>query len=306
MVSLVDHDLAAAQRLMHAASFQAVPDVVRATLAANDPRYRLSAGGEALLARWLADWTRFSSSYGGAWRWRQADVLRRSLDGFTESRNSTFAAAPLGTWLRIEKRGGTELLDFETWRSVETLSLHTRSGFLVGRMRELVPLGWGAAYHGAPSRQAGTYGGSVRTNPRAFRLADAGVRQHRSYLGLPSLRDLSVEQRRQFEPPRLVVRAVIHEAGRQTASGITGVNRLLPAAGAGDEGVALPRARAMYAMSAAETYFLRTERRRDGAREAPSLYSPYWRPRLSLPTRAERIFAASADGVAVPLLEALP
>jgi hypothetical protein len=306
MVSLVDHDLAAAQRLMHAASFQAVPDVVRATLAANDPRYRLSAGGEALLARWLADWTRFSSSYGGAWRWRQADVLRRSLDGFTESRNSTFAAAPLGTWLRIEKRGGTELLDFETWRSVETLSLHTRSGFLVGRMREQVPLGWGAAYHGAPSRQAGTYGGSVRTNPRAFRLADAGVRQHRSYLGLPSLRDLSVEQRRQFEPPRLVVRAVIHGAGRRTASGITGVNRLLPAAGPGDEGVALPRARAMYAMSAAETYFLRTERRRDGAREAPSLYSPYWRPRLSLPTRAERIFAASADGVAVPLLEALP
>ncbi len=305
LLSVVDHDLAGAQRFVHAVALIAVPDVVRGTLAANDPRFRLSDGGELLLARWAADWVRFTSLYGGAFRWRQADVLRRSSDGFSESRGVTFSPPLIGAALRFEKRGGTDLLDFETWRGIDTLSLHTRSGVLFGRMREQLPLAWGGAENGEFSAFRGLHGGSLRINPRGSRLATATLRRQRTYLGLPSLRDVSVAQRQSLEPPRLVVRAAV--AGDELASArrVLGDPRVVDLAGRGHD-VAPARGSSSFAMAAAEVRFIRWVPRGDGARELGSLYNPYWRPRLALPTAAERALAAAADGVANPVLDALP
>lgn len=276
-ISVADHEMAAAQRLVHLAAFEFVPDAVRATLAANDPAFRLSAGGEALLARWSADWTTFTSSYGGAWRWRQADVVDRSLDGFTVARSRSIAPGPVGSLLRVERRGGTERSDFETWRAMDTLSLHTRSGILIGRMREQLPLAWGAAMNGEPPRRPGGFGGSLRTNPRASRLAETMQRRPAAYLGLPSLRDLSVAQRREFQPPRIVVRAVLQR----------------PASGRGAP------AHPVYAAAAADTPFRQAGPRRDGARELPSLYSPYWLARLAPVPAGDRMAGAALDRVPV-------
>jgi hypothetical protein len=305
LLSVVDHDLAGAQRFVHAVALVAVPDVVRGTLAANDPRYRVSAGGELLLARWAADWVRFTSFYGGAFRWRQADVLRRSLDGFSDSRATTFDPPLVGALLRFEKRGGTDLLDFDTWRGMDTLSLHARSGLFVGRMREQLPLGWGGAENGEFSRLPGVHGGSTRVNPRASRLATAAIRRRPGYLGLPSLRDVSVEQRGQLVPPRIVVRAAV--ATDRLATSRQAMQRPVvvelsgrtvePSVTSGEPG---------YATSAAEVRFVRLVPRADGSRELGSLYNPYWRPRLAAPAPRERLAAAAADGVANPVLDAMP
>jgi hypothetical protein len=305
LLSVVDHDLAGAQRFVHAAALAAVPEVVRGTLAANDPRYRLSTGGELLLARWASDWIRFTSFYGGAFRWRQADVLRRSLDGFTDSRRATLEPPLVGSLLRFEKRGGTELLDFETWRGMDTLSMHTRTGLFAGRLREQVPLGWGGAEDGEFTRLRGVLGGSPQVNPRASRLATAATRRQLGYLGLPSLRDVSVDQRNGLEPPRIVVRAAVdadrlamsREAMRQPVAVELSGRVVRPGAVPGE---------AAFATSAAEVRFVRLVPRADGSRELGSLYNPYWRPRLAAPAAAERAAAAAADGVANAVLDARP
>ena len=304
MLSLVDHDLAAAQRLVHAAAFVAVPETVRATLAANDPRYRLSDGGELQLGEWFAQWGRFTSFYGGAFRWRQADVLRRSLDGFSDARGATLAPPLVGAVLRAEKRGGTDLLDFETWRALDTLALHARSGLIVGRFRETLPIGWGGAENGAVTRLTGVHGGSLRSNPRTSRLALATLRPQRAYLGLPSLRDVSVPQRGELEPPQVVVRARVATRDLQTSAQALGAPRLVDLRGRSwRTGTGVNAA--AFALTTAEVRFVRFEPRADGATELGSLFNPYWRARLVEPAAAARLAAAAADRTP-PALEVLP
>lgn len=305
MLSLVDHDLAAAQRYVHAIALVAVPAAVRGTLAANDPRYRLSAGGEAMLARWSADWLRFESLYGGAFRWRQADVLQRSGDGFVETRSATLAPPVVGSVVRLEKRGGTDLLDFETWRAVDTLALHTRTGLIFGRLREQLPVSWGGAENGAFTRLVGTHGGSRRVNPRSTRLAMTTLQPRRTYLGLPSLRDVSVAQRDALEPPRLVVRAELAARDSVDSRAALGGARAVDLAGR-EFATARRGAGSVWAVSAAELRFARLVPRADGGRELGSLWNPYWRARLAAPTTAERLMAAAPDGVVDPVLEAQP
>lgn len=305
-LSVADHELAAAQRLVHVAAFEFVPDAVKRTLSANDPAFALSPGGEALLARWASEWATFTSSYGGAWRWRQADVVDRSLDGFTSSRSRTISPGLVGSVLRVERRGGTERTGFETWRAMDTLSLHTRSGVLFGRMREQLPLGWGAASNGEPVPTPGVFGGSVRTNPRGSRLAEAQQRRPRAYLGLPSLRDLSVAQRREFASPRIVVRAVLPRESRRRGASLLGVGAI---PGAGPSGTAQGLVAAhdgVYAIAAADTPFTRPGSRPDGAHELPSLYAPYWRARLVGTSGVERAAAAAADGTPLPAALEIP
>jgi hypothetical protein len=217
----------------------------------------------------------------------------------------TFSPVLADALVRLEKRGGTDLLDFETWRAMDTLSLHTRSGVLFGRMREQAPLGSGGAETGEFTRLTGVHGGSPRVNPRASRLATLATRRQPAYLGLPSLRDVSVAQRNDLAPPRLVVRAAISAAQIATS------RQALQAPVVVDlQGRRPPMAPVVpssgFATAAAEVRFVRLVPRADGARELGSLYNPYWRPRLAAVAPAERALAAAADGVANPVLDALP
>lgn len=266
-VSWVDHDLAAAQRVMHLSVAQVVPDLVRDSLRVADQRYRLSAGGELTLARWGVDWIRFASFYGGAWRWRPQEVVERSLDGFTAERNQRWRPA-LGTdLLRLEKRGGTELIQFETWRGLDTLSLHTRRYGFFGSMRERQPISWGAAEAGERTARRGVHGGTYTINPRASRMAERAMRSHRLYLGLPSVYDLSVAQRTEFAPPVLTVRAVASDSGGT-----------------------------WHAQASSSVMFRRPESRTDGAEETPSLFSPFWSARWVSAPLSDRVLMAARDG----------
>jgi hypothetical protein len=292
----VERDLAMAARVMHAAAAAVVPQVVHETVAAIDPRFDVSAGGRAMLVSWAADWARFASFYGGSWRWRQQDVVYRSLDGFTAQRNFTLSPLLGSRLLRFEKRAGTELLDFETWRSIDTLSLHQPRYVVFGPMRERVPLAWGGADDGVGSARRGEHGGAWHRNPRSSRAAEGSIQRQRAWLGLPSMYDLSAAQRAQFDPPRIFVRLRLPASSRRGAAALLGFGRV--ARLTGDE-VALGAAPAsgdLYAEAVASTLFERPEHRRDGAVESPSLYSPYWRSTLVGSTATERVTAAALDG----------
>ncbi len=292
--SLVSHDIAAAQRVMHLGTATVVPTILRESLAETDPRYRLSTGGEAAAAVWAAEWLRFASFYGGSFRWRQRDVVHRSLDGFSSDRRYTLSPL-LGTSLvRFEKRGGTELVDFDNWRGLDTLSLHARRGILFGSIRERTPIAWGGAESGQVLFSRGDHGESYRRNPRASRLADRAVRRSAGYLGLPSLYDLSAAQRDQFAPPRILVRVTLDESTRRGAKALLGFSSVPTLTGSEQrlEGSA-PR---WFAESAATTPFERPHPRSDGAQELPSLFSPFWRARLVNLTSDERIRLATIDG----------
>jgi hypothetical protein len=108
--------------------------------------------------------------------------------------------------------------------------------------------------------------------------------------------DLSVAQRAQFEPPRIVVRLRLPASSRRSAAALLGFERV--ARLAGDE-AALGGSTGpgdLYADAVASTLFERPERRRDGAVESPSLYSPYWRSSLVESTSTERVAVAMLDG----------
>lgn len=295
----VERDLATAARVMHGATVLVIPHVVRETVAATDPRFRLSEAGEAMLVAWAADWGRFASFYGGSWRWRQQDVVYRSLDGFTSRRNFTLSPLLGSRLLRFEKRAGTELLDFETWRSIDTLSLHQPRYIVFGSVRERVPLAWGGADNGVGSAMRGVHGGAWSRNPRASRSAVASIQRQRAWLGLPSMHDLSAAQRAEFDPPRIVVRLRLPSSARRGAMALLGFDRVARLSG---EELALSRQgdpTDLFADAVASTVFERPERRRDGAVELPSLYSPYWRSTLVESRASERVAAAMLDGTPV-------
>ena len=263
--SLGSYDLAAAQRFMHLATLEAVPTAVRAGLRAADANYELTPAGEAMLARWAIDWNGFASFYGGAWRWRPADVVTRSLDGFTVERNFTVRPLLGLDVLRVVKRGGTELLDFETWRALDTLSVHRRRNLLFGSIRERDVIAWGGAQAGETTAQRGSHGGAYAANPQAARRAEASMIGNVGYRGLPSAYDLSVEQRQRFSPPRIVVRARL----------------------AGEP--------AIHAEAVATTSFARPVERADRLEERPSLYAPFWRAQRVAARSDERLLAATLD-----------
>jgi hypothetical protein len=293
----IDHTLAAAQRTMHVATLATVPEIVRTTVSETDPRFRLSAGGEAQLLAWAVDWQRFSSFYGGAWRWRQQDVLYRSLDGFTAQRNFTLSPLLGSRLLRFEKRAGTELLDFETWRAIDTLSIHQPRYVIFGSMRERTPVSWGGADNGVGSRLRGAHGDAWRRNPRAARAAERSIVRQWGYRGLPSLYDLSAAQRTRFDPPKIIVRVRLPAESRRGAAALLGFDRVVRLSGAevGLEGGEEAASGALFAEAAASTEFLRLEPRRDGARELPSLYSPYWRASFAALTVGDRLLLATVD-----------
>lgn len=302
--SLVDHSLATAQRSMHGGALLAVPAIVKERVAAIDPRYELTEGGEAALRLWQAAWPRLASFYGGAFRWRQQDVLYRSLDGFTALRQFRWPrTSALG--FRIERRGGTQLVNFESWRAVDTLSLHLRRYIFFGSMRERVPLGWGSAainQRGVPPPRTGGFGDAYRVNPRAARLADHSYRARPGYLGLPSLFDLSVAQRQQFDPQPVTIRLRLPQEQRRGALGVMPI-RL---AHSNSEHELLFARSDFFAEASASVWFIRAEPRADRQIEKPHLFGPHWQARLQPVGQVERLAMAVMDSTPLSLAGAAP
>ena len=295
VTSALNHDLATAQRVMHASVPFVIPQIVKDVVAANDTRYQVTVGGNWMLARSALDWVDFASFYGGSWRWRQRDVVQRSMDGFSHQRNFTLSLLPGLPFARLEKRAGTDMIGFDTWRAIETLAIHQRRYIFFGRMRETLPIAWSGVENGARTALRGTHGGAFSVNRRTATLAERQTRRRSSYLGLPSMWDLSASQRAYFSPPIIIVRLALRDADRKGARSSWGFDAVQDL-----EGRAVPLGGRsplpMIVEAAATATFHRSEPRADGAREEPSLYNPYWRPRLSSTSVVDRLQLAVLDG----------
>lgn len=252
-LALFTIDFARAGEALHLAAAPATLELARRIAVENFPGASPSARGNALIAAHAVSWGRLTRVYGGAQRGRQKDVVVRSLDRFTADRGASFAAPVI---VRLEKRGGTDLLGFDTWRGMDTFALHQRQLF---GWREAFSIGWGAAEQGPRTSLRGVHGGSYRVNRRTSRLAMRDLRSSRLSRGLPAMRDVARLEASAPNDLRIDLELAV-PAGRDA-----GASRA-----------------EMTALASARVFHARPPRP-DRRRELPSLYSPYWEARLATP-----------------------
>ncbi len=239
-------------------------------------------------------------------RERLGQVVRAAQRGFSRERNWTLTATDI-PWLRsgaaLKKRGGTDLVDLDTWRSVDTLEQHGRlfgCGFLgVGRCADMQwSVGWGETQVSATQGLAPPlrHGNAYVENPRTAARADAArlTLPAAHFSGIPQVRDLSDLSTDAADGPRTGVSVVVHKAISATkTSGNAAQTRQ---SGSLAQFSDRPAQGALLALARAEAYFDRVAERADGRLERASLYNPYWRARLISPTDADRAYAALRFG----------
>ncbi|HQW10060.1 MAG TPA: pilus assembly protein TadG-related protein [Steroidobacteraceae bacterium] len=255
-LALFTTDFARAADALHLAAAPAALELAQRTAADNFPGASLSTRGSALMGAHTTRWVRLTRVYGGAQRGRQKEVIVRSLDRFTVDRGAVFRVPVI---VRLEKRGGTDLPGFDTWRGMDTFALHHRTLF---GWREAFQIGWGAAEQGRATSLRGYHGGSYRVNRRTSRTAMRDLRVSRLSRGLPSMRDVA-----RLEP------AVQNDLRLDLELEVPIVRVSDPSPGP------------MTAQASARVFHARPTPRPDRRRELPSLYSPYWQARLATPPR---------------------
>jgi hypothetical protein len=289
---------------------QAVAGPAAASVAAELARANLPGGAyEPLLvgpaAGNLARWRSYTMRYGdrGDERRRLREVVLASRDGFSARRDWTLG--PSVTQLR--KRGGTDLIGYDAWRGLDTLSMHESLLFV----RHEEPLGWGGAEQRHREAQGrGEHGGSYHDNPRASRYAEDAITARTGYRGLPAFRDLAGFDRRSRRGESQPLRYEV--ALREPALVIATSDRALGGAASlvpGEAPKSFPPAfhrGGLRALAAARVEFMRPEARGDGRGELPSLFNPYWQARLAPVTRAQRLTADLADGLVADPYGLLP
>lgn len=251
----------------------------------------------------LNEYTSFVSRYSGDQRTRFAEVAKVAADKdpFVPKRSwklsglwaDCASAFPRVDWL--ERRGGTELIGFDEWKAMDTLSekrwvpKNKRDVFCRGRKE--IPAGWGsasAADNPSFDSDLSHYDYSVPVNPKSSGLAMASSSSW-GYSGLPSFYDLSEDMLKQGDPRlQFAIRLkrsksqTVTSEGRSDVKNSDRLNAYQASPAGGDQ---------LVAVGASEVYFERTG---DGNEvrenqygksigkpgELGSLFNPYWQVRL--------------------------
>lgn len=245
----------------------------------------------------------FVTSYDDDERTRFAEVVNTAVkkDGFVKKRNWWLPALwstecfPAIDWL--DRRGGTELVGFDEWKALDTLSEkawhRTKSGACVINEN---PAAWGtqtAADDPSTGFNPTRYGQAPIVNPEATGLAIVMSSEKWDYSGLPGFYDLS-EKVLNDDDPRLrhavrlrrpkgqtltsEGRSEIQNSGSGNRLGQT-LNAYQAQTAGGDDFVAV---------SASEVFFSREGEAKDNVygksldkpREIGGLFNPYWQVRL--------------------------
>jgi len=293
-----------AQSVAHQQALISAADLVSKVALANESRAEVTEATRILQVRNGAEWQdRFTTRYrrGSGELRRFTDLLLSSRDGFSRARRGDLL--PAASPVQVSRRGGTDLLGEYSWRGVDTLSTHIDLFFI----DQEIPMGWGAAeQRRLPVARRGEHGGSLRTNPRASRLAQRTMTPSPLYRGVPEIRDIG---RPQVRDARTLAYSV---ALKLPQSKIASADRLLLPAGlqmlnGASVGVG-PNfaADGLHALSSAEIYFQRPVERLDSRREYASLFSPYWQARLSGLPAGTRSLTAPLRGLTIDPLAVLP
>ncbi|MGY6273659.1 hypothetical protein ACXIUT_28665 [Achromobacter denitrificans] len=250
---------------------------------------------------------------------RPAVELAAGRYGFLDSRGATRRNA----WMvsprcplhrhELRRRGSTWLGPDGRWGALDTQSYHAlRSNRWIGCYFREYAMAWGTAQgekSGPPegldyvkeppldfSRQDfwrwveqstswDIFSGA--TNPLANSYAMAGAQRWPAW-GLPTYREVALSRLR--DPLRFAVAVRLAGSALKTTDADSSIAR--PSGRFGY--AALGQAGALTVTSAAETYFVRPERRSDGRNELATLFRPYWQARLSSVTPQEAISARAA------------
>jgi hypothetical protein len=302
-MSQLDHAFAGAAQAMHTATLTQVEPLASDIARLNDNATVVTRGGQALIANNLRGFAALTRRYEGRERERQADLVLRSRDRFTRNRPWNPGPESGASFVRLPKRGGTDLITLDQWRGMDTFALHVR-GFT--GWREQTSIGWGGGENGTRSARRGEHGGSWRANPRTSRRAQNATRRSSGYRGIPALRD--VVPRRGAEPELQVAVELGRDLRRVSlwSNILPDSKAVLPgpapaSATSGHVSFAAPDSvRSMRAVSEARVFFDRPTGRTDRKRELGSLFNPYWRAQLSPVSRRSRVVAAAANGTPDP------
>lgn len=260
------------------------------------------------------DLTSFVDRYAGDQRTRLAEVVQTSAnrDAFVPKRNWILpgiwsdcpSATAMGRVDWLERRGGTDLIGFDEWKAMDTLSEKrwvpkSKSDALCQGLVE-IPDGWGsqsAADQPSFDVDAARYGGSVAVNPGSSALALVTSSGSWDYSGLPSFYDLSGDALKQDDPRfRFAVRLLRNKDQTTTSEGRSALS---PGGRLNAYQAEFAGGNVLVAVSASEVFFQRPDREescaggirmgRDNcygrvvvgkAHELASLFNPYWQVHL--------------------------
>jgi hypothetical protein len=295
--------LSNAEALAHQQAAITAAELVSDVAKANEPRAEVTQATRVLEVRNAATWQdHFTDRYrrGGGDLRRFVDLLMNSRDGFTRSRNWSLSLPPV---VKVAKRGGTDLLAENTWRGVDSLSVHVN--VLLGTVE--IPLGWGAAEQQRRAvTERGEHGGSLRTNPSASSRALRALRPATHYRGVPEIRDVVTPQRRDERTLRYAVALRLPQEDVATADRLLLREGVMGPDGTRHSLMPAMADRSLQALAAAEVYFQRPVGRSDGRREYASLFNPYWQAHLVEVSAAERSLTAPLRDLAADPYAVLP
>jgi hypothetical protein len=283
----------------------------------------ISAGGDALMLRDAVQWQKFTQNYsastgvaGSDGRTRLRAVTLDSRDGFTQTRNFHLG----GPWLEFEfkKQGGTDLLNFDSWKGLDSSQLDTIwIPFFSKGWKVKVPIGWGGAQ--AYTREQYGYGQNGTGNDwtsvdgrKAVTVSDerpnaaafVGSQAFPNYRDIANMNQQPAPQRNAdlhlpFAVEVLINKAAVNTSDNTAANSMDHPTTVLPDGtvidhhsnfASGDKGV--------FALSQACVRFSRPYgATRTGGLEYPSLFNPYWRASLATTSKADRLYADSFKGL---------
>ncbi|MBS0388800.1 MAG: hypothetical protein JSR15_09995 [Proteobacteria bacterium] len=284
--------LSSAETLSNVRTTALAGSLARDVAVANVPAPGAVELGREFIASNTLRWQQYTQGHGrtGDERARLRDVVMESRDGFTRARGWTLGLPPL---LALRKRGGTDLIGYDAWRGMDTLSL--RVAVLFGHHE--TPLAWNAAENRQrPEYLRGDHGGSYRDNPRASSYAESGLVARSGYAGLPAYRDVRTGRSTTSTPLRFDVE--VHQDGGTIETSDVVLNGAATVVPGEDPKRVQPAYHTgnVYALSAAQVVFRRPVGRADRRPELASLFNPYWQARLVPVTRSQRLAAAAAHG----------
>jgi hypothetical protein len=271
----------------------------------------------------VSEYINFVDRYSDDQRTRFAEVARISADKdpFVNRRSwqetailpgSCATAFFLGRPDRLIRRGGTDLIGFDQWRALDTISdwrwvpKNKRDAFC-SRRQEL-SAGWGGV--DAANNSSGNpfdpslYDGALPTNPSSAITGIATTAQW-GYSGLPNFYDLSSDARSQDDPRMMMAIRVkrdksetLTSEARSEIKSSARLNAYQARMAGGNE---------MAAVSASEVFFQRDGDIRDNSygatlgkpKEIGSLFNPYWQVRL-VQSDADVRKAQLLQGVTLP------
>jgi hypothetical protein len=296
----------------HAAQigFNASGSVIAQDLARNMARENgavMSSGGDALMLLNLAKWTAFTNTYEGNNRARVRDVTLDSRDGFSQARDKYFKE-PTGVIFEIRKQGGTDLINYDTWKGLDSSELRTAK--VLGKWRGKVPMAWGGAQDFGTRRQTGIgRHGEINewnTTDGQWARSEANSTAKAKRLGIPfqGYRDIANPKLKNMNlQVPFSVEVVIEGSNIATANSAFKAKSQLINGTQIEHDPDYAAGRGIYAMAESCVRFARPYRqgRADNAKEFPSLFNPYWTPSLATESKAARILVDGVKKLPPPL-----